>query len=83
MDGPGEYLPDVTEGITRVEDLPKAKVARRSRNYTPTLHKSKALLAGIAGFPGVSQLFVAGALMFANLTVREICPPGDRRRESS
>jgi len=47
------------------------------------LHKSKALLAGIAGFPGVSQLFVAGALMFANLTVREICPPGDRRRESS
>jgi len=21
MDGPGEYLPDVTEGITRVEDL--------------------------------------------------------------
>ena len=33
MDGPGEYLPDVTEGITRVEDLPKAKVARRSRNY--------------------------------------------------
>ena len=33
MDGPGEYLPDVTEGITRVEDLPKAKVARRSRSY--------------------------------------------------
>ena len=33
MDGPGEYLPDVTEGITRVEDLPQAKVARRSRNY--------------------------------------------------
>ena len=24
MDGPGEYLPDVTEGITRVEDLPQA-----------------------------------------------------------
>ena len=33
MDGPGEYLPDVTEGITRVEDLPKAKVVGRSRNY--------------------------------------------------
>ncbi len=33
MDGPGEYLPDVTEGITRVEDVPKAKIARRSRNY--------------------------------------------------
>ena len=31
MDGPGEYLPDVTEGITRVEDLPKAKVAQRRR----------------------------------------------------
>jgi len=33
MPGPGEYVPDVTEGITRVEDLPKAKVVKRSRNY--------------------------------------------------
>jgi hypothetical protein len=34
MPGPGEYLADVTEGITRVEDLPKAKVIIRSRNYS-------------------------------------------------
>jgi hypothetical protein len=33
MLGPGEYVPDITEGITRVEDLPKARVERRSRNY--------------------------------------------------
>jgi len=33
MDGPGEYLPDVTEGITRVEDLPSPKIIKRSRNY--------------------------------------------------
>ena len=33
MDGPGEYLPDVTEGITRVEDLPKPRIVKRSRNY--------------------------------------------------
>jgi transposase len=33
MPGPGVYLPDVTEGVTRVEDLPKAKVLTRSRNY--------------------------------------------------
>ena len=33
MDGPGEYLPDVTEGITRVEDLPPPKIIERSRNY--------------------------------------------------
>ena len=33
MSGPGEYVADRTEGITRVEDLPKAKVVRRSRNY--------------------------------------------------
>ena len=33
MLGPGEYLPDATEGITRVEDLPKPKVVRRSRDY--------------------------------------------------
>src|SRR3954470_13583573 len=33
MFGPGEYVPDVTEGITRVEDLPKPRIERRSRNY--------------------------------------------------
>lgn len=33
MDGPGEYLRDGTEGITRIEDLPEAKVVKRSRNY--------------------------------------------------
>ena len=33
MPGPGEYLADRTEGITRVEDLPKAKVVRRSRSF--------------------------------------------------
>jgi hypothetical protein len=31
--GPGEYLPDATEGIQRVEDLPKPKRLRQSRNY--------------------------------------------------
>src|SRR3972149_4024499 len=33
MPGPGEYLPDATEGITRVEDLPQPKVIQRSRDY--------------------------------------------------
>lgn len=33
MPGPGEYLPDPTEGITRVEDLPRPKIVRRSRDY--------------------------------------------------
>ena len=31
--GPGRYLPQCTEGITRPEDLPEAKLIRRSRNY--------------------------------------------------
>jgi len=31
--GPGEYVPDSTEGITRVEDLPTPLVRRRSRDY--------------------------------------------------
>ena len=31
--GPGEYVPDSTEGITRVEDLPPPLSAKRSRNY--------------------------------------------------
>jgi hypothetical protein len=30
---PGEYVPDSTEGITRVEDLPKSLVYQRSRSY--------------------------------------------------
>jgi hypothetical protein len=33
MDRPGDYVPDATEGITRVEDLPPPHVERRSRNY--------------------------------------------------
>ena len=33
MTGPGEYIPDATEGITRVEDLPKARIEWRSRNW--------------------------------------------------
>jgi hypothetical protein len=33
MPKPGEYIPDATEGITRVEDLPKPKTAKCSRNY--------------------------------------------------
>ena len=33
MPGPGEYLADVTEGITRVEDLPAARIIARSRDY--------------------------------------------------
>ncbi len=37
MSGPGEYLPDSTEGITRPEDLPKPKIINRSRNFTHRL----------------------------------------------
>ena len=33
MPGPGIYLPDATEGILRIEDLPVAKIIERSRNY--------------------------------------------------
>ena len=31
--GPGEYVGDCTEGITRVEQLPQAVIVRHSRNY--------------------------------------------------
>jgi hypothetical protein len=44
VSGPGEYLPDRTEGITNPEDLPKAQIVRRSRNYAsqpcPRCHKA-------------------------------------------
>lgn len=30
---PGEYVPDITEGITAVADLPKPRLEHKSRNY--------------------------------------------------
>ena len=33
MSKPGQYFPDFTEGISRVGDLPKPKIIKRSRNY--------------------------------------------------
>lgn len=33
MFGPGEYLPDATEGITDPKDLPKPKIVKQSRNF--------------------------------------------------
>jgi hypothetical protein len=33
MPGPGEYRPDPTAGISRIEDLPKPKIRCQSRNY--------------------------------------------------
>jgi hypothetical protein len=33
MDGPGEYVADATQGVRRVEDLPRPRVERRSRNF--------------------------------------------------
>jgi hypothetical protein len=33
MLGPGEYVPDVTEGISAVQELPPPRIQRRSRNY--------------------------------------------------
>ena len=37
MLGPGEYVPDATEGVSRVEDLPKPRIEQRSRHYTARL----------------------------------------------
>jgi hypothetical protein len=34
MNGPGVYVPDITEGITRIEDLPKPRLEHRSCNYS-------------------------------------------------
>ena len=33
MPGPGEYRPDPSQDITRIEDLPKPKIRCQSRNY--------------------------------------------------
>jgi hypothetical protein len=31
--GPGEYVPDATEGITKIDDLPKPYIQRRTRSF--------------------------------------------------
>jgi hypothetical protein len=33
MSGPGEYVPDITEALARVEDLPKPRLERRRRSW--------------------------------------------------
>ena len=33
MPGPGEYRSDPSEGITRIEDLPKLKIRCQCRDY--------------------------------------------------
>src|SRR5215831_9245620 len=45
--GPGEYVPDNTEGITRVKDLPQPLVTRRSRDY----RRRPCPRCGRSGFP--------------------------------
>ena len=34
MPGVGEYLPDGSEGITRIANLPRPRIVRRSRDFT-------------------------------------------------
>src|SRR5690348_7644373 len=41
MPGPGRYLPDATEGITRPEDLPKAKVIKGRVKAFPGRRKAE------------------------------------------
>jgi hypothetical protein len=44
VSGPGQYLPDSSEGISCLEDLPEPKIIRRSRNFRqrPCPHCGKA-----------------------------------------
>ena len=57
MSGPGEYVADRTEGITCVEDLPKAKLVKRSRNRSRrpcpqcgrSCYRHRVLLQGSSG----------------------------------
>ena len=58
MAGPGEYVADGTEGITRVEDLPKPKVAPRSRNFRGD--RSKVRHSAIANGPSSGRCTMWG-----------------------
>ena len=53
MTGPGAYVPDVTEGITRIEDLPKPRIAIAAAT-TPAGAAPSVVVALVAGvwFPG-------------------------------
>ena len=50
MPGPGEYRPDPTAGISRIEDLPKPKIRCQSRNYRAVpVHAAAIALSRSAG----------------------------------
>ena len=59
MDGPGEYLPDGTEGITRIEDLPKAKVIKHSRNTIAGCAPSAGIRPTAIGYSNEPCMFLA------------------------
>ena len=48
MPGPGEYRPDPSEGIHRIEDLPKPNFRVRNQNYRRLLVLAVAHLAPTA-----------------------------------
>jgi hypothetical protein len=57
--GPGEYRPDATEGITRIDDLPKPNVSLRSRNCRrqacPRCGHSSYRVGTLPGFMGLQD----------------------------
>ena len=59
MPGPGIYLPDATEGITRPEDLPAPRVIERSRT-TPAAPAPSAAAAPAACGPAGRTLHDLG-----------------------
>lgn len=55
MAEPGEYVSDITEGITCVEALPKAKIKRRSRRRTGSAQRlCRSKTARLASHHGLS-----------------------------
>jgi hypothetical protein len=53
MSGPGEYLPDPTQDITKPEDLPQPKVVWRSRNTSiPPVHVVTIVVGRTTSAPG-------------------------------
>ena len=51
MLGPGEYVPDVTEGISHVEDLPKPSPASITKAATTRRAVARAAAAALAATP--------------------------------
>jgi hypothetical protein len=87
MAGPGEYRLDPTEGMTRIEDLPKTEVRCQSRNSRSLGGRTTSRQLGCFGRQGLEQLGHGGkdrlVQVAKDVERAEVVPHTTRRPQGS